>query len=37
MGNAARVRAVNDFSYDRLVERLAPIASGDLARLDRLE
>jgi phosphatidylinositol alpha-1,6-mannosyltransferase len=37
MGNAARVRAVNDFSYDRLVERLAPIAAGDLARLDRLE
>lgn len=37
MGNAARVRAVNEFSYDRLVERLAPIAAGDLAHLGQLE
>ncbi len=36
MGNAARVRAVNEFSYDRLVRRLAPIAAGDLSQLGRL-
>ncbi len=36
MGNAARVRAVSEFSYDRLVERLAPLAAGDLSGLGLL-
>ena len=36
MGLAARDRALQDFSYDRLVERLAPIAQGDLASLGTL-
>ena len=31
MGNAARVRAVSEFSYDQLVTRLAPLAAGDLS------
>jgi phosphatidylinositol alpha-1,6-mannosyltransferase len=30
MGRAARQRAVEEFSYDKMVERLAPIAAGDL-------
>ncbi|MDQ1430745.1 MAG: phosphatidyl-myo-inositol dimannoside synthase [Actinomycetota bacterium] len=33
MGVAARARAVDHFSYDGLVVRLAPIAAGDLAGL----
>jgi phosphatidylinositol alpha-1,6-mannosyltransferase len=33
MGNAARRRAVEDFSYDRLVETLRPIARGDFSHL----
>jgi phosphatidyl-myo-inositol dimannoside synthase len=33
MGVAARARAVDQFSYDRLVARLAPVAAGDLAGL----
>ena len=36
MGNAARVRAVSDFSYDQLVTRLAPVAAGDLSGLRQL-
>lgn len=36
MGNAARVRAVNEFSYDQLVTRLAPIAAGDLSQFGQL-
>jgi phosphatidyl-myo-inositol dimannoside synthase len=36
MGNAARVRAVSEFSYDHLVERLAPLAAGDLSGLGLL-
>ena len=30
MGLAARDRAVSSFSYDHLVERLLPVATGDL-------
>ena len=33
MGNAARVRAVSEFSYDQLVTRLVPLAAGDLSGL----
>jgi phosphatidylinositol alpha-1,6-mannosyltransferase len=33
MGAAARARAVDQFSYDGLVARLAPIAAGNLAGL----
>jgi phosphatidylinositol alpha-1,6-mannosyltransferase len=33
MGAAARARAVAEFSYARLVARLAPIAAGDIAGL----
>jgi phosphatidylinositol alpha-1,6-mannosyltransferase len=36
MGAAARRRAVAEFSYDRLVERLAPLARGDLDALPSL-
>jgi phosphatidylinositol alpha-1,6-mannosyltransferase len=36
MGNAARVRAVSEFSYDQLVERLVPLAGGDLSGLGPL-
>ncbi|HTL85277.1 MAG TPA: glycosyltransferase family 4 protein [Acidimicrobiia bacterium] len=36
MGKAARERACADFSYDVLVERLAPLARGDLSGLDDL-
>ena len=36
MGNAARVRAVSEFSYDQLVARLAPVAAGDLSKLEQL-
>jgi phosphatidyl-myo-inositol dimannoside synthase len=36
MGAAARARAVAEFSYDRLVARLAPLAAGDLSGLDPL-
>ena len=36
MGNAARVRAVSEFSYDELVTRLAPVAAGELAGLRQL-
>jgi phosphatidylinositol alpha-1,6-mannosyltransferase len=31
MGTAARARAVREFAYDALVERLAPLATGDLS------
>ena len=31
MGLAARDRAVNQFSYDRLATRLAPVAAGDFS------
>jgi phosphatidyl-myo-inositol dimannoside synthase len=33
MGHAARARAVSEFSYERLVAQLAPIAAGDVAGL----
>ena len=33
LGAAARERAVNEFSYERLVARLAPVVAGDLAGL----
>ena len=33
LGVAARERAVNEFAYDRLVARLAPVVAGDLAGL----
>jgi phosphatidylinositol alpha-1,6-mannosyltransferase len=33
MGVAARVRAVSEFAYERLVARLAPVVAGDLAGL----
>jgi glycosyltransferase involved in cell wall biosynthesis len=33
MGSAARARAVGELSSDVLVERLAPIAAGDLSSL----
>ncbi len=36
MGVAARERAVDEFSYDGLVARLAPIAAGDLGALGNL-
>jgi phosphatidylinositol alpha-1,6-mannosyltransferase len=36
MGRAGRERAVAQFSYDALVERLAPVAAGDLMHLDPL-
>jgi phosphatidylinositol alpha-1,6-mannosyltransferase len=36
MGAAARARAVDQFSYDGLVARLAPIAAGDLGGLGGL-
>jgi phosphatidylinositol alpha-1,6-mannosyltransferase len=36
MGNAARVRAVSEFSYDQLVTRLVSLAAGDLSKLDQL-
>jgi hypothetical protein len=36
MGVAARARAVDQFSYDGLVARLAPIAAGDLGGLGNL-
>jgi phosphatidylinositol alpha-1,6-mannosyltransferase len=36
MGSAARARAVAEFSYDRLVGRLAPVAAGDLVGLGPL-
>jgi phosphatidylinositol alpha-1,6-mannosyltransferase len=35
-GVAARERAVREFSYDRLVETLAPLARGDLAAVGTL-
>jgi glycosyltransferase involved in cell wall biosynthesis len=34
MGEAARVRAASEFSYDVLVDRLRPVAAG---RFDALE
>jgi phosphatidylinositol alpha-1,6-mannosyltransferase len=37
LGAAARSRAENDFSYDALVARLAPLAAGDLSVLTRRE
>lgn len=37
MGEAARSRAVADFDYDVLAERLAPLAQGDLSVLGPLE
>ena len=36
MGKAARERACAEFSYDVLVERLAPLARGDLSGIDVL-
>jgi phosphatidylinositol alpha-1,6-mannosyltransferase len=36
MSIAARRRAVDDFSYDRLVERLHPIAQGDFSAAEML-
>ena len=36
MGRAARNRAAFDFSYDRLVSRLAPIAAADFSMLEML-
>jgi phosphatidylinositol alpha-1,6-mannosyltransferase len=36
MGDAARARAVAEFSYDHLVVRLAPLAAGDLSGLGPL-
>jgi phosphatidyl-myo-inositol dimannoside synthase len=36
MGAAARARAVREFAYERLVERLAPIAAGDLSATEIL-
>jgi phosphatidylinositol alpha-1,6-mannosyltransferase len=37
MGAAARRRAVEEFSYERLVARLAPLARGDFGCLQRAE
>ncbi len=37
MGEAARARAVADFDYDVLAERLRPLAQGDLSVLGPLE
>jgi hypothetical protein len=31
MGDAARRRAEHEFRYERVVERLAPLARGDLS------
>ena len=36
MGNAARDRAVREFSYDLLVERLAPVARSEFEGLRML-
>jgi phosphatidylinositol alpha-1,6-mannosyltransferase len=36
MGDAARRRAVADFSYDRLAARLAPVVAGDVGGLGPL-
>jgi phosphatidylinositol alpha-1,6-mannosyltransferase len=36
LGAAARSRVVDELSYDRLVERLAPLAGGDLSVLQPL-
>jgi phosphatidylinositol alpha-1,6-mannosyltransferase len=36
LGAAARSRVVDELSYDRLVERLAPLAAGDLSVLQPL-
>jgi phosphatidylinositol alpha-1,6-mannosyltransferase len=36
MGDAARRRAVAEFSYDSLAARLAPVVAGDLAGLGAL-
>jgi phosphatidylinositol alpha-1,6-mannosyltransferase len=33
LGAAARVRAVNEFAFDRLVARLAPVVAGELGGL----
>jgi phosphatidylinositol alpha-1,6-mannosyltransferase len=35
MGIAARARAVADYSYDVLAERLRPLAEGDVSVLER--
>jgi phosphatidylinositol alpha-1,6-mannosyltransferase len=37
VGKAARDRAERDFSYDRLVERLLPLARGELSALPELD
>jgi glycosyltransferase involved in cell wall biosynthesis len=37
MGTAARARAVTEFSYDHLVERLGPVARGELGSLQPLD
>jgi hypothetical protein len=36
MGAAARVRAVEDFAYDRLATRLEALARGDLSAVGPL-
>src|SRR5262249_48106993 len=36
MGRAARARAVSEYSYDRLVERLLPLSRGDLTAAETL-
>ena len=36
MGHAARARAASEFAYDRLVTRLAPLATGDFSLLQML-
>jgi len=36
MGRAARARAVGEYSYDRLVARLLPIARGDFSVVETL-
>ena len=36
MGVAARARAVDEFAYERLVAKLAPLAAGDLGGLGLL-
>lgn len=36
MGQAARARAVSEYSYDRLVERLVPLSRGDFSAAETL-
>jgi len=37
MGDAARARAVREFSRDLLAARIAPLAAGDLSVLEVLQ